>query len=71
MPRISKADKDNRDLLVLSVWKTGMMSNDEIGNLFGVTYSSISHIVKTIRIRLKEEDNLKERFNRIYSQFKI
>jgi len=46
-------------------------SNDEIGILFGVTYSSVSHIVKTIRIRLKEEHNLKERFNRIYSQFKI
>ncbi len=71
MPRISKADKDNRDLLVLSVWKTGMMTNDEIGKLFGTTYSSVSHIVKTIRIRMKEELNLKERFNRIYSQFKI
>ena len=71
MPRISKADKDNRDLLVLSVWKTGMMTNDEIGNIFGMTYSSVSHIVKTIRIRMKEEHNLKERFNRIYSQFKI
>ncbi len=71
MPRISKADKDNRDLLVLSVWKTGMMTNDEIGKLFGMTYSSVSHIVKTIKIRMKEEHNLKERFDRIYSQFKI
>ena len=59
------ADKDNRDILLLSVWKTGMMTNDEIGSIFGMTYSSVSHIVKTIRIRMKEEHNLKERFNRI------
>ena len=71
MPRISKADKDNRDLLVLSVWKTGMMTNDEIGSIFGLTYSSVSHIVKTMRIRMKEDHNLKERFSQIYSQFKI
>jgi hypothetical protein len=71
MPRISKADKDNRDLLVLSVWKSGMMTNDEIGSIFGLTYSSVSHIVKTMRIRMKEDHNLKERFSQIYSQFKI
>ena len=71
IPRISKADKDNRDLLVLSVWKTGMMTNEEIGSIFGLTYSSVSHIVKTMRIRMKEDHNLKERFSQIYSQFKI
>jgi len=71
MPRISKADRDNRDLLVLSVWKIGFLTNDEIGNSFGMTYSAVSHIVKSIRLRMKGDKGLVERFNHIYSLFKM
>ncbi len=34
-PRISKAERDDRDLLVFSVWKTGILTNEKIGRLFG------------------------------------
>jgi putative transposase len=71
MPRISREDRDNRDLLVLSIWKTGVMTNNEIGNLFGMTYSAVSHIVKSVRLRMKGDPNLKKRFNQIYSLFKM
>jgi len=71
IPRISKADRDNRDLLVLSVWKTGFLTNNEIGNLFGMTYSSVSHIVKSIRLRMKGDHSLKARFEHVYSLFKM
>jgi REP element-mobilizing transposase RayT len=71
MPRISKTDKDNRDLLMVSLWKTGILTNAEIGNVFGMTYSSVSHIVKSVRIRMKKDHNLKVIFDRIYSQYKI
>jgi putative transposase len=71
MPRITKADRDNRDLLVLSIWKTGVLTNDGIGRLFGMTYSSVSHIVKSIRLKMAQDPTLEERFNHIYSLFKI
>ncbi len=29
--RISKSEKANRDLLVLFMWSTGLMTNEEIG----------------------------------------
>ena len=31
--------KGDRDLLVYLVWKTCTLSNEEIGRLFGMTYS--------------------------------
>ncbi|MBT8352594.1 MAG: transposase [Deltaproteobacteria bacterium] len=71
MPRISKADRDYRDLLVLSVWKAGALTNVEIGNLFGMTYSSVSRIVKSIRLRMERDHDLKEKFYTIYSQIKM
>ena len=71
MPRISNAERDNRDLLVLSVWKTGVLTNVEIGNVFGMTYSSVSRIVTSIKLRMKRDHDLKERFNQIYSLIKM
>ncbi|OPL15438.1 MAG: hypothetical protein AVO38_10630 [delta proteobacterium ML8_D] len=69
-PRISKAERDDRDLLVFSVWKTGILTNEKIGRLFGMTYSSISHIIRSLRLRMDENRDLKEKFNQVYSLFK-
>jgi REP element-mobilizing transposase RayT len=70
-PRISAQDKDNRDLLIYVLWKTGMMTNEEIGSLFSVTYSSVSHSVKAVRLKLEKDHRLRDRCSRIYSLFKI
>ena len=69
--RISKAERDDRDLLVYSVWKTGILTNEKIGRLFGMTYSSVSHIVRSIRLRMERDHSLKEKFDHTYSLFKI
>jgi len=68
-PRITKSDKDNRDLLIFTVWKTGLLANEEIGRLFGMTYSSVSHIVSSIGLRIKESRELKEKSNQINSLY--
>ncbi len=41
---IPKLIKEDRDLLVYLVWKICILSNEETGRLFGMTYSAISHI---------------------------
>ena len=69
--RISKSEKDDRDLLVFIIWNTGLLTNEKIGHLFGMTYSSISHIVRSMKFRIKHNRHLKEKYNQIYSQFKI
>ena len=69
VPRITKSERDDRNLLVFSVWKTGILTNDRIGNLFGITYSSVSHIVKTVRLRIDKDRDLKGKYSKIYSLF--
>ena len=69
--RISRSDKDDRDLLVFFLWKTGYLTNERIGHFFGLTYSSVSHIVRSIRKRLEHDRGLKKKFKKIYSQFKM
>jgi REP element-mobilizing transposase RayT len=69
--RIAPAFRDDRDVLVYFMWNTGVLKNKEIGQLFGLTYSSISHIVKRVKHNLEDESELREKIERLYSQFKI
>ena len=69
--KISTGEKDKRDLLIHLLWKTGRMSNQEIGSCFRLTYSSISKIVSGVNDRIQIEKNLKAQFNALNSQFKV
>jgi len=40
------------------------LHNDEIGRLFGMSYSAISHILSAMRTRLKREPDLMAKYNR-------
>jgi len=69
--RIPKSMKGDRDLLVYLVWKTCMLSNEETGRLFGMSYSAISHILGAMRTRIKKEPELKAKYSHIYSICKM
>ena len=69
--RISRPIKDDRDLLVYLVWKTCLLSNEETGRLFGMTYSAVSHILSSMRTKLQEDPDLHIKYDRIYSLCKI
>jgi REP element-mobilizing transposase RayT len=69
--RISKSDKADRDILVYALWMTGKLTNERIGELFGVTPSSISHSVRAMNLKLLKDRQAKDKFNQIYSLFKI
>ena len=68
--RVSAQDKENRDLLVYALWMTGAVTNSVIGSLFGITYSSVSHSVKSTKLKLEKNRQLKNKFNDIYPLFK-
>jgi len=70
-PRVYGEDKERRDLAVYLLWKTGLLTNEKIGQLFGFSYSSVSHIVKTVQARIKKDRKFSEKLNRINSQFKM
>ena len=69
--RISKDDKDDRDLLIYFLWETGICTNREIGELLGVTYSSISHRVKIAKERFKKKRRFNKKFQHLKSLIKV
>jgi len=51
-------EMDNRDLPVSFMWRSGRLSNEQIGQLFGLGYSAISHAVKTLKALLQDNSEL-------------
>ena len=68
--RVFGLAKINRDLLMYFFWQLGVYTNEEIGNLFEVTYSSVSRNVSSFRKKLLEDKKLKKLLNRIMIQIK-
>jgi REP element-mobilizing transposase RayT len=69
--RLSGAEKENRDMLLYGIWKTGQLKNEQIGNLFGLSYSGVSHAVKSAKLKLSNSRPLQIKFNQLYSLFKL
>ncbi len=69
--RISDSDKINRDLLIYLLWSTGWYSNQEIGNLFGLGYSSISRRVTIMKPMIAKDGKLNKKLVRLNSQIKM
>jgi len=69
--RLYGKDKENRDLLVCLLWERGVHTNEEIGSLFGLTYSSVSHIVKRLKAQIRDSKKLKEKHKLLNSQDRI
>jgi putative transposase len=69
--RVSGAEKETRDLMIYLIWKAGVLTNDQIGQSFGVSFSAVSHAVKSLKARMQENPKLQAKFNNLYSQFKL
>ncbi|MGD9349971.1 MAG: transposase [Desulfobacterales bacterium] len=69
--RVSGAEKETRDSMIYLIWKTGILTNDQIGQLFGLSYSAVSHAVKSLKARMSENQELTARLDSLYSQFKL
>ena len=69
--RLQGKDKQNRDFILYMIWRTGRLTNAEIGKLFGMSYSAVSHSVKGFKELLSQDKKVKHRFDRFNSQFKL
>jgi hypothetical protein len=69
--RISEADKVNRDMLIYLLWQLGQLTNQQIGEKFGLTYSAVSQRVSIFRASLDKNQALHKKFNQIKSLMKI
>jgi hypothetical protein len=69
--RISESDMLNRDLLLYWLWQEGKYTNQQIGELFGLTHSSVSRRVTIIRNKMVAlEQNFQSQVEAIKSQIK-
>ncbi|MEJ2221858.1 MAG: HTH domain-containing protein [Desulfobacterales bacterium] len=69
--RIASADKLNRDILIFLLWHMGALTNQQIGEKFGLTYSAVSRRVSILKELLKNDPALHEKINKIKSLIKI
>lgn len=69
--RIASTDKLNRDILIFLLWHMGELTNQQIGEKFGLTYSAVSRRVGILKDLLKDDQALQEKINKIKSLIKI
>jgi putative transposase len=69
--KISKENRTKRDILIYLLWRTGKYSNKELGEIFGLTYSSISHRKSIVLNNLKDEAATKKLFDSVKSLIKV
>ena len=69
--RLHGIDKHKRDLIIYFLWNKGLMTNEQLGRLFNISYSAISHSVKIFKAKMINDKKVKNQFNKINSQFKL
>jgi chromosomal replication initiation ATPase DnaA len=69
--RISKSVKADRDLLIYIAWQLGVATNQQIGEMFGLTYSAVSQRVRVIKETLNKNKALESKYRHIKSLMKI
>ncbi len=68
--RLYGKKKEERDLWVFLLWQTGSYTNGEIGEMFGISYTAVSHIVKEARNRMKNDQVFQRDYALLNSQIK-
>jgi len=69
--RVTGVEKEKRDLLIYLLWKDGGLSNAQIGHFFGISFSAVSHAVRSIKSKMRHDRKIATKFNQINSQFKL
>ena len=71
MAKISEANRKKRDFLIYLLWQSGQYGNKKIGELFGLTYSSVSRRKAVVERELKNDTEIMELFGSVKSLIKV
>ncbi|MFC1811890.1 transposase [Thermodesulfobacteriota bacterium] len=69
--RISNADKMNRDLMLYLLWNSGIFKNREIGELLGLSYSSVSRRAAMVRQSIQRDERLLKKVQQLSALIKL
>jgi putative transposase len=69
--RISEPEKLKRDLLIYLLWDNGLYNNQEIGAVFGLSYSSVSRRASIVRKKISTDKALMRKAKQLKSLIKM
>ena len=67
--RLRGIDKHKRDILVYLLWNKGLMTNEQLGRVFNISNSAVSHSVKRFKEKMIDDKKVKTQFEKLNSQF--
>lgn len=69
--RISKSSTLDRDLIIYIAWQLGVATNQQIGERFGLTYSSVSQRARLTKEKIRKDKGLARKYQHVKSLMKI
>ena len=69
--RVPQSEILDRDMLLYLLWQSGQLTNVQIAEKFGLTYSAVSRRVSVFKNMLGKNKTLQNKFNRVKSLIKI
>ena len=69
--RVSQSDILDRDMQIYLMWQSGQLTNVQIAEKFGLTYSAVSRRVGVFKNMLSKNKTLQNKLNLVKSLIKI
>ena len=69
--RIFQKDVQDRDVLLYFFRETGLYTNKQIGELFGLTYSPVSRRASIVKSQISKQSEMRRKYSRIKSIIKV
>jgi hypothetical protein len=69
--KISSSRRMERDLILYTLWQTGMFTNQQMAAVFDISYSMVSHAVHDFRRRMRRDGDLRKKSHALIAQFKV
>lgn len=69
--RISKTDTMNRDLVLYLLWNSGIFTNQQIGEVLGLSYSSVSRRAAMVRQSIQSDEILLKKVQQLSDLIKV
>jgi len=69
--RMISSEKDKRDFVIYLLREIGGLSNQKIGSVFNLTYSSVSRRVSDLGSRFQKDKDLFKQYQVLKSKIKV
>ncbi len=69
--KISSSRRLERDQILFILWQTGLFTNQQIADVFNLSFSMVSHAVHGFRKKLRKHSDLKRKTDTLITQIEI